>query len=135
MRRIRKSHVLVAALAGALCVPASGVSKGSAAGGLPTKIGKGEGSLNLIEWPAYSDKSFANKFVKDTGWRPARAVPVAGALAYSKYNFFIRFVMKRIARKAGAPTDTSRAIAHFSDGRTVDALPIKAVLESATQDR
>jgi menaquinone-dependent protoporphyrinogen oxidase len=27
---------------------------------------------------------------------------------YSKYNWFIRFVMKRIARRAGASTDTSR---------------------------
>jgi menaquinone-dependent protoporphyrinogen oxidase len=33
---------------------------------------------------------------------------VAGTLAYSRYNFIIRFVMKRIARKNGAPTDTSR---------------------------
>ena len=47
-------------------------------------------------------------FVQETGWRPARALPVAGALTYSKYNIFIRFVMKRIARKAGAPTDASR---------------------------
>ena len=47
-------------------------------------------------------------FVMDTGWRPARCLPVAGALAYSKYNFFVQFIMKRIARKAGAPTDTSR---------------------------
>jgi putative spermidine/putrescine transport system substrate-binding protein len=67
MRRIRRVHVAVAALAVALCVPASGVGKGNAAGSLPTKIGKGEGSLNLIEWPAYSDPSFANKFVKQTG--------------------------------------------------------------------
>ena len=47
-------------------------------------------------------------FTEETGWRPARALPVAGALAYSRYNFIIRFVMKRIARKNGAPTDTSR---------------------------
>ena len=67
MKRIRRVHVAVAALAVALCVPASGVGKGNAAGSLPTKIGKGEGSLNLIEWPAYSDPSFANKFVKQTG--------------------------------------------------------------------
>jgi putative spermidine/putrescine transport system substrate-binding protein len=67
MRRIRRVHVAVAALAVALCVPAAGVGKGNAAGSLPTKIGKGEGSLNLIEWPAYSDPSFANKFVKQTG--------------------------------------------------------------------
>ena len=58
-------------------------------------------------------------FVKDTGWQPARAVPVAGALVYSKYNFFVRFVMKRIARKAGAPTDTSRDY-EFTDWPALD---------------
>jgi putative spermidine/putrescine transport system substrate-binding protein len=67
MRRIRRTHVLVAALAAALCVPASGVSAGSTASTLPTKIGKGEGALNLIEWAAYSDPSFASKFVRQTG--------------------------------------------------------------------
>jgi putative spermidine/putrescine transport system substrate-binding protein len=60
-------HVAVAALAVALCVPASGVGKSAAPASPPTKIGKGEGSLNLIEWPAYSDPSFANKFVRQTG--------------------------------------------------------------------
>jgi putative spermidine/putrescine transport system substrate-binding protein len=60
-------HVAVAALAVAMCVPASGVGKSTAPGSLPQKIGKGEGSLNLIEWPAYSDPSFASKFVKQTG--------------------------------------------------------------------
>jgi putative spermidine/putrescine transport system substrate-binding protein len=67
MRRIRRGHVLTAAVAVALCIPASGASTGNSAGALPTKIGKGEGSLNLIEWAAYSDPSFANKFVKQTG--------------------------------------------------------------------
>jgi menaquinone-dependent protoporphyrinogen oxidase len=46
-------------------------------------------------------------FVKETGWRPARTLAVAGGLAYSKYNVFVRFIMRRIARKAGGPTDTS----------------------------
>jgi putative spermidine/putrescine transport system substrate-binding protein len=66
MRRIRRAHVLGAALAAALCVPASGVSSGSTSG-MQTKIGKGEGRLNLIEWPAYSDPSFAKKFEQQTG--------------------------------------------------------------------
>jgi menaquinone-dependent protoporphyrinogen oxidase len=48
------------------------------------------------------------KFFVDTGWRPQRVKPIAGALLYSKYNPLIRFVMKRIAKKAGAGTDTSR---------------------------
>jgi len=47
-------------------------------------------------------------FVKETGWRPARVFPVAGALAYTRYNVLVRFVMKRIARRAGGPTDTTR---------------------------
>src|SRR5437764_4931734 len=64
VRRIRRTHVLVAAAAVALSVPTAGVSQGT---GLPTTIGKGEGSLNLIEWSAYSDPSFANKFQRQTG--------------------------------------------------------------------
>jgi menaquinone-dependent protoporphyrinogen oxidase len=60
------------------------------------------------EQSAADARRMIDVFVEETGWRPARALPVAGALAYSHYNFIIRFVMKRIARKAGAPTDTSR---------------------------
>jgi menaquinone-dependent protoporphyrinogen oxidase len=58
-------------------------------------------------------------FVKETGWRPERTLPVAGALAYSRYNFFVRFIMKRIAREAGAPTDTSRDY-EFTDWPALD---------------
>ena len=64
MNRIKRAHVLFAALAAAMCVPAAGVSSTSA---VPTTIGKGEGSLNLIEWAAYSDPSFAKPFEKQTG--------------------------------------------------------------------
>jgi putative spermidine/putrescine transport system substrate-binding protein len=66
VRRVRKTHVFVAAVAAALCVPAAGVSSGNTSS-LPTRIGKGEGALNLIEWVAYSDHSFADKFVRQTG--------------------------------------------------------------------
>jgi menaquinone-dependent protoporphyrinogen oxidase len=48
------------------------------------------------------------KFFTQTGWRPTRATPVAGALRYTRYNFLLRLVMKRIAKKAGGGTDTSR---------------------------
>ncbi len=43
-----------------------------------------------------------------TGWRPGRAVPFAGGLPYTQYNPLLRFIMKRISRKAGHTTDTSR---------------------------
>ncbi len=66
MRRFRRGHVLIAALAAALCVPASGVS--SAAGNsMITKAGKGEGSLNLIAWEGYTDPQWVKPFVKQTG--------------------------------------------------------------------
>jgi menaquinone-dependent protoporphyrinogen oxidase len=46
-------------------------------------------------------------FVKETGWQPTHSFPVAGALTYTRYNWLIRRMMARIARKQGASTDTS----------------------------
>ena len=48
------------------------------------------------------------KFFNETGWLPTLSKPVAGALLYTRYNFLVRPMMKRIAKKAGAATDTSR---------------------------
>ena len=39
---------------------------------LPQSIGKGEGALNLIEWPYYSDPSFAKTFEEQTGCKIKR---------------------------------------------------------------
>jgi putative spermidine/putrescine transport system substrate-binding protein len=68
VRRMGKRHalgvVVLTAVVAAFAVPAATVQAGS---GLPTKIGKGEGRLNLIEWTAYSDPSFAKKFEQQTG--------------------------------------------------------------------
>ncbi|HEX9104175.1 MAG TPA: flavodoxin domain-containing protein [Polyangia bacterium] len=44
-------------------------------------------------------------FFRQTGWRPAHVLPVAGALLFSKYNFLVRFVVRAIVRRAGAPID------------------------------
>ena len=49
-----------------------------------------------------------SRFFSETGWHPQVTTIVAGALAYTKYNWFIRWTMKRIAAKAGGDTDTSR---------------------------
>jgi menaquinone-dependent protoporphyrinogen oxidase len=48
------------------------------------------------------------RFYVQTNWHPTVAKPVAGALLFTHYNFLVRMIMKRIARKAGAATDTSR---------------------------
>jgi menaquinone-dependent protoporphyrinogen oxidase len=50
-----------------------------------------------------------DKFVKQTGWRPNKVGRFAGALLYTRYGFFKRWMMKRITRSKGSPdTDTSR---------------------------
>lgn len=41
------------------------------------------------------------------GWQPTRAYAVAGKLAYRRYNWVLRFIMKRISQAAGHSTDTT----------------------------
>lgn len=66
-------------------------------------------------------KQMIEAFLTETGWRPTFVKPVAGALAYSKYNFVMRFVMKRIARSAGGDVDTSRDY-EYTDWKALDHL-------------
>jgi putative spermidine/putrescine transport system substrate-binding protein len=58
--RINRAHVLVAALAVALCIPAAGISSANG-------IGKGEGQLNLVAWEGYTQPQWVNPFQKATG--------------------------------------------------------------------
>jgi menaquinone-dependent protoporphyrinogen oxidase len=60
------------------------------------------------------------KFMQQTGWRPRRVELIAGALPWSKYGFLVRFAMKRIVRKEGGDTDTSRDY-EYTDWPAVDA--------------
>lgn len=64
-------------------------------------------------------KRMIDRFIADTGWRPERAVPVAGALLYTQYNFLVRLVMKRISRASGGSTDTSRDH-EYTDWKALD---------------
>jgi menaquinone-dependent protoporphyrinogen oxidase len=50
----------------------------------------------------------AGELLAAAGWTPAAVLSLGGCLAYTQYGFFTRRLMKRIARKEGAPTDTSR---------------------------
>lgn len=60
-----------------------------------------------------------DKFIARTGWRPRRIELVAGALPYTRYNFLIRFLMRRISGKEGGETDTSRDY-EYTDFDAVD---------------
>ncbi len=53
-------------------------------------------------------RGLATHFVRQTGWEPTRVLSVAGKLAYSQYGFLIKQIMRFIAWREGAPTDTSR---------------------------
>lgn len=59
------------------------------------------------------------RFIERTGWHPRRIELVAGALPYSKYNFLLRFVMRRIAAYEGGDTDTSRDY-EYTDWKALD---------------
>jgi menaquinone-dependent protoporphyrinogen oxidase len=53
-------------------------------------------------------KTIIDRFLVETGWHPMVIKPVAGALPYTRYNWLIRHVMRRIAGKAGGDIDTTR---------------------------
>ncbi len=64
------------------------------------------GSHNPAEVDAA--RALAQGFVTAAGWQPRRLVCVAGKLAYSQYGFFERQIMRFIAWRERAPTDTRR---------------------------
>jgi menaquinone-dependent protoporphyrinogen oxidase len=66
-------------------------------------------------------KRTLENFLAQTGWRPMHVAAVAGALMYSKYNFVVRFIMKRLAKKTGAPVDTTQDY-EFTDWAKLDHL-------------
>ena len=69
-----------------------------------------------------------------TGWHPKQVKPVAGALLYTKYNFIVRFIMKQIAKKVGAETDTSRDY-EYTDWASLDRFIAKFADELGGLDR
>jgi menaquinone-dependent protoporphyrinogen oxidase len=75
-------------------------------------------------------KKMADRFVEDAGWRPEHLVPVAGALPYTRYNFLVRLVMKRISRASGGSTDTSRDH-DYTDWKALDVF-VGAFAEDVT---
>jgi menaquinone-dependent protoporphyrinogen oxidase len=71
-------------------------------------------------------RHIAKEFCTKTGWSPGRIVTFAGGLAYSKYGWLKRWMLQRIARKEGGPTDTSRDH-ELTDWAAVTALATEVV--------
>ena len=63
--------------------------------------------------------TIVEKFSAETGWWPVSIHHAAGALKYTEYDFFRRWMLKRIAAKEGGPTDTSRDH-EFTDWAALD---------------
>ncbi|WP_299671014.1 flavodoxin domain-containing protein [uncultured Polaribacter sp.] len=52
--------------------------------------------------------AIAEKFLKQTGWQAREINHIAGAIKYTKYDYFRRLIMRMIAKKQGGNTNTSK---------------------------
>jgi len=48
------------------------------------------------------------EFVRSHDWMPILSASIAGAINFTRYNFLLRWYMKRASAKHGGTTDTSR---------------------------
>jgi len=51
---------------------------------------------------------FPDALLKESGWKPGIINHAAGALRYTEYDFFKRWIIRRMAEHENAPTDVSR---------------------------
>lgn len=68
--------------------------------------------------PAEAARQVA-QFCERTGWEPVEVANFAGALQYSKYNPFIRFMMRLIVGASGGDTDASQDY-EYTDWKAVE---------------
>jgi menaquinone-dependent protoporphyrinogen oxidase len=53
-------------------------------------------------------RAYVDGLLRETGWRPTVTRSFTGAVAYTRYGWWIRWYLKRMSRRKGLPTDTSR---------------------------
>jgi menaquinone-dependent protoporphyrinogen oxidase len=53
-------------------------------------------------------EGYSVNFASATGLKPATIGYVAGALPYTRYNFLVKFILKKINESTGGDTDTSK---------------------------
>lgn len=70
--------------------------------------------------------NIAEIFLDKTGWKPNEIWHYAGALKYTKYDYFKRLVMRMIAKKQGDDTDTSKDY-EYTDWEAVKSSALKFV--------
>lgn len=52
-------------------------------------------------------KNITENSLEEAGWQPTVVHYAAGALRYTRYDFFKKFIMRMIAKKQGGSTDTT----------------------------
>lgn len=62
---------------------------------------------------------FVAAFIEETGWHPDLVALVGGALAYTRYGFVKRNVVRLVAKREGLDADGSRSV-DFTDWAAVD---------------
>jgi menaquinone-dependent protoporphyrinogen oxidase len=67
---------------------------------------------------------YIDDFVRATGWQPGAIASFAGALRYTRYNPFIRFLMRLIMGATGGETDTSSDY-EYTDWAAVDRFALE----------
>ena len=67
---------------------------------------------------------YVEEFLQRTGWQPRSVALFAGALRYTYYNPFIRFMMRLIVGAAGGETDTSRDY-EYTDWQAVERFAVE----------
>ena len=92
--------------------------------------------MSKIEVEREEARSFAKTFLDATGWRPAFVHHAAGALRYSQYDFFKKWIMRRISRAEGGPHDTTKDY-EFTDWDAIDDFVDEAMEKAvpAVQDQ
>jgi menaquinone-dependent protoporphyrinogen oxidase len=53
-------------------------------------------------------QGYIDALLRETAWRPTVTRSFTGAVAYTRYGWLLRLVLKSISRRKGLPTDTSR---------------------------
>jgi len=67
--------------------------------------------LGILEHRPEVDRELQDmfeRFLRRTGWRPTVVKPVAGAVPYTRYGWFKKWMMRRMVAKVSGDTDTTR---------------------------
>jgi menaquinone-dependent protoporphyrinogen oxidase len=90
------------------------------------------GSTNAVERAEAQRRMTA--FCTAEGWHPTLTASVAGAISYTKYAWPLRWYMKRISKKEGVSTDTTRDHV-YTDWNQVERFAHEFAMQLANAER